>query len=729
MAIEGDICTSPYRPLKCKVKEFLFGSYNVRSLNESGKFHELIHGCQKQNLDIVAIQEHRWKTKETYDTITSSNNAFTMIYTSADSKGNGGVGILIKKEYFQLIQSIKIVSPRILGINLNSNPKVTIVSIYAPTSMAAEELLDDFYNTLENYLISIPIHNLTIVGGDFNARIGYDSHLTVPRIIGKNTFTKETNETGERLIGLCLNTSFRPSSQRFPHRPGRQWTWMHPNKKVAQIDHILINSKWVNSLRNCRAYSTINLNSDHRILVAAIKVSLRSSIKKNTNTKTIKYDWRQLATNKTLQKQFEILTTNVYETLNETNDETTVPPKDGIQEKYNKLESTLKTTAERVLKPKENNREPWVTDETNNLIDQKIEARKKYRSDRTEENKNLCATMTERLKNSFKEDKKTYLERLCQKIEKSEGINNAYEIYQTIKILSGKLKQKPIILEQTSDCKSKTDLWKEYFCNLLNANNQIQNHENILPAPIDLPINLNNITVKETRDALFSMKNGKASGNDYIVTVEALKYSSIKVHQLLADICNDVFNTAIPPPQWLIDIIIPIPKKGNKTDIKNYRGISLMSIAAKIYNKIILNRIYDIVNPILRPNQTGYRKNMSCIDQIHTLRRIIEGAKIKQLPLITTFIDFQKAFDSINRQSMWRILRHYGIPEKVVKAINCLYSNSKSKVRIGNEYSDEFLVNEGVRQGDTLAPFLFIIVLDYVMKKTTANVGFNTDLN
>ena len=147
-----------------------------------------------------------------------------------------------------------------------------------------------------------------------------------------------------------------------------------------------------------------------------------------------------------------------------------------------------------------------------------------------------------------------------------------------------------------------------------------------------------------------------------------------------------------------------------------------MSIAAKVYNKILLMRIRDHVDPMLRKNQAGFRPGRSCSQQIHILRRIMEAFGSYQLPLTITFIDFKKAFDSINRSVMFAVLRHYGIPEVIVNAIGVLYNNSRSAVMVDGNLSDPFQVTTGVLQGDVLAPFLFIVLIDYLMKRATENI-------
>ena len=109
-----------------------------------------------------------------------------------------------------------------------------------------------------------------------------------------------------------------------------------------------------------------------------------------------------------------------------------------------------------------------------------------------------------------------------------------------------------------------------------------------------------------------------------------------------------------------------------------------MSIAAKVFNRVILNRIYDEISLHLRPFQAGFRRGKSCTEQIHIIRRILEQYHQKNIPTFMTFIDFKKAFYSINRDTIWKILRHYGEPEKIVNIdgwYRCPYRwNSKSGI-------------------------------------------------
>ena len=120
--------------------------------------------------------------------------------------------------------------------------------------------------------------------------------------------------------------------------------------------------------------------------------------------------------------------------------------------------------------------------------------------------------------------------------------------------------------------------------------------------------------------------------------------------------------------------------------------------------------------PILRKNQNGFRPGRSTLGQILTLRRIIEEITFCNKTAALIFVDFSKAFDSVNREKMFEILGLYGIPTETIEAIKVLYTNTRSSIITPDGETESFDILSGILQGDTLAPFLFIIVIDYIMR-------------
>ena len=112
--------------------------------------------------------------------------------------------------------------------------------------------------------------------------------------------------------------------------------------------------------------------------------------------------------------------------------------------------------------------------------------------------------------------------------------------------------------------------------------------------------------------------------------------------------------------------------------------------------------------------------NRSCADQIASLRIIIEQSIEWNSSLFINFIDYEKAFDSIDRTSLWKIMRHYGIPTKIVKLVKSMYEDTYCKVVHNGQLSEKFDIKTGVRQGCLLSTFLFILAIDWLMRETTA---------
>nr|KAG5705815.1 hypothetical protein BaRGS_027474 [Batillaria attramentaria] len=123
---------------------------------------------------------------------------------------------------------------------------------------------------------------------------------------------------------------------------------------------------------------------------------------------------------------------------------------------------------------------------------------------------------------------------------------------------------------------------------------------------------------------------------------------------------------------------------------------------------------------MLRDQQAGFRRNRSCADQIASLRIIVEQSLEWNSPLYLNFIDYEKAFDSVDREALWKLLRHYGVPGKIISLIQCTYQDMSCRISHAGQLSESFEVKTGVRQGCLLSPFLFLLVIDWIMKTTTA---------
>ena len=171
------------------------------------------------------------------------------------------------------------------------------------------------------------------------------------------------------------------------------------------------------------------------------------------------------------------------------------------------------------------------------------------------------------------------------------------------------------------------------------------------------------------------------------------------------------------PNEWKEGYLIQLPQKvGN---CNNYRVIMLLSLPGKVLSRILLNRMKGKVDPDLRDQQAGFRKDRSCTDQKSTLRIILEQSAEWNSSIYISFIDYEKAFDSVDREAIWKLLRHYGVPLKMVNIIKSSYQGFKCMIIHGCKLRESLEVKTGVKQGCLLSPFLFLLAIDWIMKTLT----------
>ena len=266
------------------------------------------------------------------------------------------------------------------------------------------------------------------------------------------------------------------------------------------------------------------------------------------------------------------------------------------------------------------------------------------------------------------------------------------------------------------------DHLSNYFSKLLKSDGSADNNELESPASsldtmtqelIDDTLN-SKISFEEVTKMAKKLKYGKASGLD-MLSAELLKNANNKFFHVFTKLFNRLLESGKFPEEWSIGIIVVLFKGGDKTDLNNYRGITLLSIFGKFFLGVLLERLNNIISrfEILEENQIGFRKEYQTSDHIFTLRAIIENYfECNKGPLHVCFVDFRKAFDSVDHKLLLQKLVVYGIKGGFLKIIESLYEKVKSCVRGNDSLTDIFPCERGVRQGCLLSPVLFALYLN-----------------
>ena len=235
-----------------------------------------------------------------------------------------------------------------------------------------------------------------------------------------------------------------------------------------------------------------------------------------------------------------------------------------------------------------------------------------------------------------------------------------------------------------------------------------------------LNINISPPNETEVKCAIKATKSGKAAGSDSI-HAEMLKADLNTSVKILTDLFRNIWNKNVIPEDWAKGLIAKVPKKGNLQNCNNWRGITLLSIPSKVFCRILLGRIDSAIDTKLRQEQAGFRKGRGCIDQIFTIRNIIEQCLEWNSPLYINFIDFRKAFDSLHRDTLWKIVQSYGVPPKMTALIKMFYHQFQCSVIVNGSLTEWFPVESGVRQGCIISPILFLIAIDWTMRKSISD--------
>jgi hypothetical protein len=215
-----------------------------------------------------------------------------------------------------------------------------------------------------------------------------------------------------------------------------------------------------------------------------------------------------------------------------------------------------------------------------------------------------------------------------------------------------------------ADPRSVLNRWKHFFNQVLNVYGVHDVRQMDIQAGPLVP----EPSLVEVEVAIGKLKRYQSPSTDQI-SAELIKAGGETLYSEIHRLICCIWNKEELPQQWKESIIVPIFMKGDNTDCHNYQGISLLSTACKILSNILLARLTPYVNEIIGDHQCGFRRNTSTTDQIFHISQILEKKWDYNGTVHQLFIDVKRAYNSIKRKVLCKILLGFSITKKLVKAI------------------------------------------------------------
>ena len=692
-------------------RDIKIASWNVRSLLQEGYKELLGLSLARYNVDVACLQELRLggegqqtlhvPMKEDGVDGTVSLGLYRLFHSGQVKQGHRGVGFAVRKELAEgaIFEPI---SDRLAVLTLRGVPKdIIMVCAYAPINAAAAPDKDAFYESLADRMERMPNNAMVFVCGDFNAKLGQvDDAERVA--LGPYTCGNRC-DNGDRLVEFALTHRLFVTNTGFKRLPHELVTWKaDSNRARNQIDYILVQKWWRSSVRNVRTrWKHLELSSDHAMLVARVRLKLKVD---RTSKAQLRLDDNLLKVD-AIKEQF---CQGVAENLGS-------DVRDDVQEAWSTFRDAVLSSAHQVLTLGRRKVQHWFSAATIDWMAQREEAK------RLKLPKGTVRELTLKIRESIKLDRETKL--ISDAIEMEEASSRG-DLAKLFKFVRGKsVPVSDTIKDAQGNMvkpENRKEVWRSYFDGLLNRAPPVD--------PVSDPdftgfipdLEEGEVTQEEVEKAIRAMKSGKAPGENGI-SANMLKALGLLAVEPLTKVLQLAYNRNEIPEEWNSAVIIPLFKKGDRTRCGNYRGISLLDVCLKVYEKVLLNRIGKAIDPYMRENQAGFRPGRGCVDQIFTLRHLLQHRHEFRRKTLACFVDFSAAFDSIHRDSMYQILDSVGVGRPLVRAIMSLYKKTTSKVKVYNACTDSFDIVSGVRQGSILSPLLFNIVICWVLDKALEN--------
>lgn len=524
-----------------------------------------------------------------------------------------------------------------------------------------------------------------ILGGDWNARTGNEG-----RIIIEEEDNEEYTESKDKVVNREGRILVKELEERgwsiINGNKGEkgEYTYVGP-KGATVIDYIVANQEALDEIKGMVIGQRVE--SDHWPL----ELEIYGKIKENKK-KEIRKEYETVEKREWTEENIKNYQENCknWESKEETIEKIWLEIKEKIQEAIPKIQR--KRYKWRMGK------RPWHDQKWK---EKKRDVRKILRKWR----KGNCnrEEYTEKRK-EYKEwckKKKTEFEK--EEEEKIKHIKTEQEVWKYINKFRNK--------REAIDTEIEIEEWREHFMQRFQGkgNREIleeEEEEKEKTEEQDEIRNEDELNIEEVIEQVKKLKTKKAPGEDSLEN-EFWKNMPSSIGNAFWKMIEKLWKEGGIPEQWKVGVISTIYKKGDKKEVKNYRGVTLMDTAYKVYASVLNERLINEIDEKLEENQFGFRRKRGVMDAIYVLNHIVDRELGNKGKIFACFADLKEAFDRVDRGKLRECLKKLGVSERLRTRIMETYKETINVVKVGKEVSKEFWTTRGVRQGCPMSPTLY----------------------